>query len=499
MNVLVVDDETVQVESLARGLRHRGYQVLEALSAEEALKHLSDNHSKIDLVLLDYIMPGMNGIELLRNIRENYGFLPVIMMTAYGEKNLVIDALYNRCDSFMEKPFDLDELIREIEKAMENRDLRSFKDKHLKKIAEKELDEVSFRSYAVYIEGKILASGLNLNKLTDMAIDMFVELMRVEAGCLVLFNEKSLELSISSVKGSKQKHIQKESSIEIEKDVVKWIVDWRKPIQLSDIDELFIREFFGKMSEKIGFEIALFCPLIVKDKFVGLINLGEKEPKKPFSKKDARLLSSMSGHVTVAIENAKLYEGLLKSYLSTVSALAEAIETKDPYTRGHSERVSKYAAVIASGMNLPESEIERIRIAGILHDIGKIGVQEGILLKFAPLTDAEFGVIKDHPVVSARIIEKAEFPWEITSLARHHHERYGGNGYPDGLKGEDIPLGARILAVADTYEALLSDRPYRRGFPKEKVLEIIKDAAGTQLDPKIVPVFLDLVEKGEIE
>ena len=182
-----------------------------------------------------------------------------------------------------------------------------------------------------------------------------------------------------------------------------------------------------------------------------------------------------------------------------VSALAEAIETKNPYTRGHSERVSKYATVIAKAMNLPQSEIEGIRVAGILHDIGKIGLQEGILLKFAPLTDAEFGVIKEHPVVSAKIIEKAEFPWDIKPMALHHHEQYGGGGYPDGLKGEDIPLGARILAVADTYEALLADRPYRRGLPKEKTLEIIKEAAGPQLDPAIVPVFLELVEKGKIE
>ena len=364
---------------------------------------------------------------------------------------------------------------------------------------EKELDEISFRSYAVYIEGKLLASSLNLKELVDIATDMFVELMRVELGYLMLFSEKSRELSVKAVKGIKQKHIEKKISIKTEKEVVRWIADWRRPILLPDIDELPVKQFFRTMSEEIVPGITLSLPLVLKDKFIGLINLGEKESKKAFSGKDLRLLSTMSGHVAVAIENARLYEGLLRSYLSAVSALAEAIETKDPYTRGHSERVSKYATVIAKAMNLSESEIEGIRVAGILHDIGKIGVPEGILLKFAPLTNAEFDVIKEHPVISAKIIEKAEFPWEVKSLARHHHERYDGGGYPDGLKGEDIPFGARILAVADTYEALLADRPYRRGFPKEKALEIIKEVAGTQLDPEIVPVFLELVEKGEIE
>ena len=339
---------------------------------------------------------------------------------------------------------------------------------------EKELDETSFRSYAIYIEGKLLASSLNLKKLVDMVIDMFVELMRVESGYLMLFNEKSRELRVKAVKGLNQKCIGKEGRIKIEKDIVRWIADWKKPIRPSDLDELAIKEFFRAMIEKLGTEITLAVPLVVNDKFIGLINLGKKESKKTFTQEDLRLLSTISGHVAMAIENAKLYEGLLKSYFSAVSALAEAIETKDLYTRGHSERVSKYATAIARGMNLPESEIEGIRVAGILHDVGKIGVQEGILLKFGPLTNAEFGVIKEHPDTSYKIIEKGEFPWEIKSLARHHHESYDGSGYPDGLKGEDIPFGARILAVADTYEALLADRPYRRGFPKEKALEIIK-------------------------
>jgi len=150
-------------------------------------------------------------------------------------------------------------------------------------------------------------------------------------------------------------------------------------------------------------------------------------------------------------------------------------------------------------MNLSEPEIESIRITGILHDIGKIGIPEGILLKFDPLTDAEFGLIKEHVIIGEKIIEKADFPWDIKSLARHHHERYDGGGYPNGLSRDDIPLGSRILAVADTYEALRSDRPYREEFPRERALEIIREAAGGQLDRKVVSVFLELVEKGVIE
>lgn len=499
MKILVVDDETEILEIVKKGLRSRGYHVLEALSAEDALKHLNESTHKINLVLTDYAMPGMDGIALLKNIRKNHGSLPVIMMTGNGQKDLVIEALRYGCDSFIEKPFTLEQLIVEIKSIELKRAESRLGDKSSGESILKELDEISFRSYAVYIEGKLLGSGLNLDKLAHMSIDMFVELMRVNLGCLMLFHEESEELGLEAVKCIKQKKIEGEISIKTEKDVIRRLIDWKKPVLISELDDLKIVEFFRNISKQVQHEIALSVPLLVKDKLVGLINLGEKETKKPFSQKDLRLLSTISGHIAIAIENAKLYEDLLKSYLSTVSALAEAIETKDPYTRGHSERVAKYAAIIAKALNLSESEIESVRVAGILHDIGKIGLPEGILLKCAPLTDAEFAVIKEHPVVGARIIDKAEFPWDIKPIARHHHERYDGTGYPDGLKGEDIPLGARILAVADTYEALLADRPYRRGFSKEKSLGIIKEAAGPQLDPKIVPVFLNLVEKGEIE
>lgn len=361
-----------------------------------------------------------------------------------------------------------------------------------------ELAEVSFRFYAAHVVGKLLASGLNLKKLSDIITDMFVELMRVDLGWLMLFDEKSQELTVKTVKGLKQECIKKDGSVKVKKDAVKWIVDRKIPVLLSELNEKPVKDFFHTLAKETGGRIVLSVPLLTKDSFLGLINLGEREFKKPFSQKDLRVLHTLSTYVVMAIENEKLYEGLFESYLSAVSALAEAIETKDPYTRGHSDRVSRYAAAIARAMNLPEFEIEGTRVAGILHDIGKIGVPEGLLLKFSPLTHAEFDVIKGHSVISEKIIEKAKFPWDIRSVARHHHERYDGGGYPAGLRGEDIPLGARILAVADTYEALLADRPYRKGYPKEKVLEIIKEVAGTQLDPSIVSVFLDLVEKGEI-
>ena len=189
-----------------------------------------------------------------------------------------------------------------------------------------------------------------------------------------------------------------------------------------------------------------------------------------------------------------LYGELKNNYLSTITSLAAAVEAKDPYTRGHSEMVSSFAASIARKMGLPRDTIDGIQVAGILHDIGKIGISEKILLKPGKLTTEEKKVMETHPVLGAKILEPVNFPWETISHVYHHHERYDGKGYPVGLKGKDIPLVARIISVADTYQAMTSNRAYRKALPKSTAVRILKESKGTQLDPEITAVFIDLLE-----
>lgn len=189
-----------------------------------------------------------------------------------------------------------------------------------------------------------------------------------------------------------------------------------------------------------------------------------------------------------------LYGELKNNFLSTITSLAAAVEAKDPYTRGHSEMVSRFAAAIARKMGLPRDMIDGIQAAGILHDIGKIGISEKILLKPGKLTPEEKKIMDTHPTLGAKILEPVNFPWETISYVYHHQEQYDGKGYPVGLKGEDIPLGARIMAVADTYQAMTSNRAYRKALPKETAVKILKESAGKQLDPEITAIFLNLLE-----
>lgn len=185
-------------------------------------------------------------------------------------------------------------------------------------------------------------------------------------------------------------------------------------------------------------------------------------------------------------------------FLSSIRALAEAIDAKDPYTRGHSERVATYAAAVAKEMGLPAEEVEQIRLSGLLHDVGKIGVDDRIIRKPTALTEEEFEVMKTHPVKGAAIMSAIPQLADVIPGMKHHHEKWSGGGYPDGLKGEEIPMQARIVTVADTFDAMTTTRPYQKAMEIDFVIERIKQFAGLRFEPSIVAAFVRAYEKGEI-
>ena len=204
-------------------------------------------------------------------------------------------------------------------------------------------------------------------------------------------------------------------------------------------------------------------------------------------------LNEINAHLEERID--KRTRELTQSYLSTVLVLVAAVEAKDPYTKGHSELVSRYANFISREMGLPAREKETIQVAGVLHDVGKIAIDERVLLKPGPLTAQERRLIKAHPEKAVSILEKAKLPWDVIPIIKHHHEHFDGTGYPDGLKGKDIPLGARILAVADTFDAMNSKRPYRQAYPREVIVNELEQGSGSQFDPQVSGAFLKVIGK----
>ncbi len=221
------------------------------------------------------------------------------------------------------------------------------------------------------------------------------------------------------------------------------------------------------------------------DKFDQLLLLIESGMKSIEQMKEIRRIND---------ELSDTYKKLESAYLESVETLRYTVEAKDPYTRGHSDRVSAYSVLIGKKLGLSDADIEKLRIGGLFHDIGKIGISDNILLKEGKLTDDEYAKIKEHPLIGVKILQNARLFQDFLDIVKHHHERFDGKGYPDNLQGENIPYLARITAVADTFDAMTSKRSYRNALPLEVVRNEMETCSGTQFDPNIINVFLQILD-----
>lgn len=237
--------------------------------------------------------------------------------------------------------------------------------------------------------------------------------------------------------------------------------------------------------------LSLICaPLKTKDKVLGVICISSTEPV-TYTAHDLKLLSALALQGAIAIENARLYEELSETFLATVQTLAEAVEKRDPYTAGHTIRVMTYSLVVGEALGLSKKEMRDLELSAILHDIGKIGIRDTVLLKEGKLTDEEYKVMTTHSELGAGILRHIKQLKDMLPGVRGHHEKYNGAGYPDGLSGEDIPFIARIITVADAFDAMTSDRPYRKGMSVEAAFTELKMCAGTQFDKDVVNAFME--------
>lgn len=243
----------------------------------------------------------------------------------------------------------------------------------------------------------------------------------------------------------------------------------------------------------LGLVSAVSIPIMSDDKVLGVLNLGKLRNKPFFDREDAELLLILAYEAGAAISNCRLFEEVHELYTGSIISLAAAIDTRDHYTHGHSKKVADIATATARKLTLTNHEVDNIYFASMLHDIGKIGIPDKILLKPGRLTEKEFDVIKKHPIYGIRILKHIPRLKPIIPAIYHEHEHYDGKGYVEGLKGERIPIASGIIAVADAYEAMTSNRPYRKSMSKRKAIEEIKRCAGTQFDPKVVKAFLKVV------
>jgi putative nucleotidyltransferase with HDIG domain/PAS domain S-box-containing protein len=251
------------------------------------------------------------------------------------------------------------------------------------------------------------------------------------------------------------------------------------------------------LAEAFRMRSIMYVPIISRGKTIGIIGIERIKVKSPFGDKEKAIFKGIAYQIATALENARLMLDLQELFIGTIKCLSGAIDAKSTWTMGHSERVTEYSIKIGKEMGLQGKDLEDLRIAGLLHDIGKIGTYDSILDKPGKLNDEEYEVVKKHPLKGAKMLSSMKELRHIIPWIRGHHERFDGKGYPDGLKGEEIPLQSRILSVADTFDSMTSNRPYRETPGREKMIEEIKRCSGTQFDPKVVESFLKVLEDEE--
>ncbi len=245
---------------------------------------------------------------------------------------------------------------------------------------------------------------------------------------------------------------------------------------------------------------SLLCvPMTLGRKTMGTINVSDKPDGKEFTTYDLKLILAIAAEAAVALENARLFAEVKDLFLSAVKSLVMAIDAKDPYTHLHSLRVSEVAAILSEELGLPALEVEQIKLAGLLHDVGKIGVPEQVLLKPDKLTPHEWEAMKQHPLHSVHILEQVKQFSHLVKWVRHEHEHYDGTGYPDRLKGDAIPLSSRIIAVADAFDAITSDRYYRKGRSEAVAVDVLQKDSGIQFDPEVIRAFVSAYQKGRFK
>jgi response regulator RpfG family c-di-GMP phosphodiesterase len=477
--ILVVDDEPQIQFLLEEFLTSLGHTVRLAGDGEQALSILQTG--AFDAVIVDLKMVKMGGMELLRLIKVSYPTLPVIMMTGYPSIEVAVQAMKEGAIDFITKPLRLDALQLAIAR-----------------ISSKHLPYQSIPTYPCAsailspsqpstIPGKIkelsilYAISEAFQDITDTEVtlqrlaQLALEIVGAHSSSFTILDCESYSTPVKTVNAGNEEYLREVRSA-IDDRTLDQVIKERKPILFNDPQS------------------GIIIPVFIKNELLGLLSIWEKQQHLPFTEEEVLLLLTLCRKAALSLENQFLYESLYQSLLETLKALVTTLEARDPYTRAHSQRVSLYATALAAKMGCSKEEQDIVTIAGFLHDIGKVGICDAILLKAAPLTSAEYEIIKTHPIIGEQIVQHLGYFSRERSIIRHHHEWWNGQGYPDGLMQHQIPFLARVLSVADAFDAITSNRPYRAGRSFKEALEELDYWAGIQFDVGAVRAFRHVIE-----
>jgi response regulator RpfG family c-di-GMP phosphodiesterase len=490
--ILVVDDEKVIRDILADFLTEEGYVVHAVEDGAQALEEL--HHRSYNLVLSDLKMPNLSGLELIQKISEESIPVLTVIMTGFGTVETAIEAMKKGAYDYVLKPFKVDEVIHIVQRGLDRQRLQH--------------ENIRLKdALSIYKISEAIATSLSVEKVLDLVLDATIDAVDADVVSLLLedtrqpgrFVEQMRKVSERAAPGVEAPPLNLAEALPLFREDRPLLVHGNRSYQ-----------FLESPPRDIDRHLVSLCsiPLKLSSRIIGMLNAYSYTRGNKFSEGQRKMLYVLASRAAVSIENARLYEHLVdankdltranvsleENFKQTIIGFAHALEESDRYTRGHSERVAMYARLIAIGLRLPEAEIDRVVKVGLMHDVGKIGVRNDKLNKPGKLTPEELAMFRSHPAKGKRILEPIPFMRDIVPGCYCHHEAWDGSGYPQGLVGDHIPLIGRIVAIADAYDAMTSDRAYRKALPHEIACGELERCTGAQFDPEIVPVFLAQIE-----
>lgn len=477
--ILIAEDEKGLRIILEEFLSQHDYLVDSAGDGLQAFEKIKSG--QYALLIADIDMPGMSGMELLEKLVEVKNRPITILMTGFATVESAVDAMKMGAFDYIVKPFKMEHLLLCIQRALEKRRL--------------ELENIQLKeTLTIYNISEAMSQTLNIKNIVDL-ITTTVQ------------SELEADLTISMIFEPGSENIMYEKAVSdfnIDVDEVKNGLDFQpiKELLVRDIPVILppwrVSEVFKMRSSNIRCNSILCVGIKFKNALRGIVIVFSFTRGKEFHEGQRKFVTVLADRAAIALENSRLYSELQRSFQETIQALVKALEAKDVYTRGHSERVTKFARFLAEDIGLPESDVERITQAALLHDIGKIGMRLELLNKPGKLTPEEMQMFRNHPLLGRQILESVTFLKDIAPYVYYHHERWDGGGYPEGKKGEEIPVGARILNIADSFTCMTENRPYRKALSIEEAANELIRCSGTQFDPVFVEVFLKGLKKRRI-
>jgi putative nucleotidyltransferase with HDIG domain len=480
INILVVDDEPESRQLIIEALGLVGnFRIFEASNGLEALGVLEEN--ACDLVITDVQMPEMNGVELLTRVLEIDPLTRVIMITGITTLDVCVSAMKFGAVDYLTKPFSISDLIYKVNVYLREKVILSEHRSEMKsdKKVISNIKELSVRDYIFdLVEG---AGGSN-EQIFQEIVNAALRIAKADICSFLLFNAEA-GLFHPRLTKHNAGPVRIGAVLESCRDALIDAAVNNRPVLL---------DHFGFPGVP-GFVIAV--PLNIRKRVFGFLVLFRGKTSIHFSRSELKYLESLARRSSLNIENNILYESTYSNIMGILKSLAASIQARDQYTEAHSMRVRTVSLAIAAAMGCSSHVVESISVAGILHDIGKIATPDSILLKQGKLDAEELAIIRKHPETGEEIIRPVLLLDHESRIIRHHHEKWDGSGYPDGLAGEDIPLASRILAVADSFDAMVNNRPYRKALGMDMALYELRANRGTQFDSNIVDAFMDIKDE----